>query len=62
MTRSGCFLPVRIPAGPVEVSQWGAIMLALLSPQLTHPPIRANVAEVAGQRLGGGYWLRALKH
>lgn len=38
------------------------VLLAFLNSQLTHLSVRANVAEVAGQWLGGGYWLRALKH
>lgn len=33
------------------LSMGGAITLAFLNPQLTHLPVRANVAEVVGQWL-----------
>lgn len=44
------------------LSMGDPITLAFLDPQLARLSVGANVAEVAGQWLGGGYWLRALKH
>lgn len=44
------------------LSMGDPITLAFLDPQLARLPVRANVAEVAGQWLGGGYWLSSLKH
>ena len=44
------------------LSQEKPSTLAFGNLQLTHPLVRANVAEVVGQWLGGGYWLGALKH
>ena len=44
------------------LSQGEPSTLAFRNLQLTHPLVRANVAEVVGQWLGGGYWLGALKH